>query len=413
VLDDARRTDEVVLMLNRRAFVISSVLGSVATLLPRIPFAATKTDARFVLVILRGALDGLAAVPAYGDGNYASRRGALAITSPTQKLDGMFALHPSMTNLYQRYLEKELIVFHAVASPYRERSHFDGQDLLESGTAELKGSRDGWLNRALAGMPATKARSTDQVAVALAQNVPLVLRGDAAVNSWAPSRLPDTDADTLQRIADLYSTDEYFASRLQSALAADGIAGDGMSAMGGGKRDALSGFNTVTSAAGKFLAATDGPRIAVIEVGGWDTHANQGAEQGQLANRLRGLDQGLETLHASLGSAWKDTAVLVVTEFGRTVAVNGTRGTDHGTATCAFLSGGAVAGGRVIADWPGLANGDLYQQRDLKPTLDLRSVFKGVLGEHLGVSESDLETRVFPGSRNAKSREGLIRTTQV
>src|SRR5688500_15310782 len=134
--------------------------------------------------------------------------------------------------------------------------------------------------------------------------------------------------------------------------------------MGGGKRDPLSGFDAVTSAAGKFLAAADGPRIAVIEVGGWDTHANQGAEQGQLANRLRGLDRGLETLRTSLGSAWKDTAVLVVTEFGRTVAVNGTRGTDHGTATCAFLSGGAVSGGRVIADWPGLANGDLYQQRD-------------------------------------------------
>jgi uncharacterized protein (DUF1501 family) len=262
-------------------------------------------------------------------------------------------------------------------------------------------------------MPATKARSTDRIAVALAQNVPLVLRGDAAVNSWAPSRLPDTDADTLQRIADLYSTDEYFASRLQSALAADGIAGEGMATMGGGKRDPLNGFTAVTSAAGKFLAAADGPRVAVIEVGGWDTHANQGAEQGQLANRLRGLDQGLETLRTSLGVAWKDTAMLVVTEFGRTVAVNGTRGTDHGTATCAFLAGGAVSGGRVIADWPGLANGDLYQQRDLKPTLDLRSVFKGVLGSHLGVSESHLETKVFPGSQQATVLEGLIRPVQA
>jgi uncharacterized protein (DUF1501 family) len=396
-------------MLNRRTFVISSALGGVATLLPRIPFAATKTDARFVLVILRGALDGLAAVPAYGDGNYASKRGALAITSPAQKLDGMFALHPSMTNLYQRYRDKELIVFHAVASPYRERSHFHGQDLLESGTPELKGARDGWLNRALAGMPTAKSRSTDQIAVALAQNVPLVLRGDAAVNSWAPSRLPDTDADTLQRIADLYSTDEYFATRLQSALAADGIAGEGMATMGGGKRDPLNGFTNVTTAAGKFLAASDGPRVAVIEVGGWDTHANQGAEQGQLANRLRSLDQGLETLRTSLGPAWQDTAMLVVTEFGRTVAVNGTRGTDHGTATCAFLTGGAISGGRVIADWPGLANSDLYQQRDLRPTLDLRSVFKGVLSSHLGVSETHLETLVFPGSRTAANLGGLMR----
>lgn len=397
-------------MLNRRAFVISSVLGGVATLLPRVPFAKANPDARFVLVILRGALDGLAAVPAYGDGNYASKRGALAITAPSQKLNGMFALHPALTNLYQRYHERELIVFHAVASPYRERSHFDGQDLLESGTVELKGARDGWLNRVLPALPASKSRHTDQVAVALAQNVPLVLRGDAAVNSWAPSRLPSTDADTLQRIADLYATDEYFASRLQSALAADDIASEGMNmGMGGGKRDPLNGFNAVTSAAGKFLAASDGPRVAVIEATGWDTHANQGAEEGQLANRLRALDQGLEALRTSMGPAWKDTAMLVVTEFGRTVAVNGTGGTDHGTATCSFLAGGAVAGGRVISDWPGLANGNLYQQRDLKPTLDLRSVFKGILAAHLGASEAALETKVFPGSRGAKPLEGLLR----
>lgn len=395
--------------LKRRTFVISSVLGSVATLLPRVPFAATKDDARFVLVILRGALDGLGAVPAYGDGNYASKRGALAITSPAQKLDGMFALHPSMTNLYQRYRERELIVFHAIASPYRERSHFDGQDLLENGMPQLQGVRDGWLNRALPVLPSSKGRSTDQVAIALAQNVPLVLRGDAAVNSWAPSRLPETDADTLQRIADLYATDEYFATRLQSALAADGIVGQGMN-MDAGKRNPLNGFNTVASAAGKFLAASDGPRIAVLEVGGWDTHANQGAEEGQLSNRLRALDQGLETLRNSLGAAWKDTAMLVVTEFGRTVAVNGTRGTDHGTATSAFLLGGAVAGGRVIADWPGLATSDLYQQRDLKPTRDLRSVCKGILASHLGVSEGNLETKVFPDSARAKIAEGMMRT---
>jgi uncharacterized protein (DUF1501 family) len=394
--------------MDRRTFVVSSLLGGVATLLPRVPVAAAKSDARFVLVILRGALDGLGAVPAYGDGNYASKRGQLAITAPAQKLDGMFALHPSLAHLHGRYREKELIVFHAVASPYRERSHFDGQDLLENGLSQLKGERDGWLNRALPALPASKARSTDKVALALAQNVPLVLRGDAAVNSWAPSRLPNADADTLERIADLYSTDEYFSSRLQSALAADGIAGEGMNGMQG-KRDPLNGFSAVTSAAGKFLAAPDGPRVAVIEVGGWDTHANQGAEQGQLANRLRSLDQGLEGLRTSLGSAWKDTATLVVTEFGRTVAVNGTRGTDHGTATCAFLLGGAVAGGRVIADWPGLATTDLYQQRDLKPTRDLRSIFKGVLAEHLGASESDLETKVFPESRGAVPLDGLIR----
>ena len=213
-------------MTSRRAFVSGALAAGAAALLPRCVFADVATDARFVLVLLRGALDGLAAVPAYGDGAYAAKRGALAITAPQLKLDGMFALHPSLTQLHERFQSKELIVFHAVASPYRERSHFDGQDLLENGTSTPKAAHDGWLNRALPLLPEAKRRATDRIALALAQNVPLVLRGEARVGSWAPSRLPETDSDTLQRIADLYSTDEYFASRLQSALAADSVVGD-------------------------------------------------------------------------------------------------------------------------------------------------------------------------------------------
>lgn len=390
----------------RRAFLQSAALAGVTAMLPRFTLADADTDARLVLVILRGALDGLAAVPAYGDSNYAKQRGALAITSLGSRLDGMFALNPALVHLHERYRAKELIVFHAAASPYRERSHFDGQDLLENGTATPSAARDGWLNRMLPALPVARTRSTEQLAVALAQNVPLVLRGEARVNSWAPSRLPETDADTLERIADLYADDAYFAERLQAALAANDVVAGGMNA---GRRDPLGQFNLITSAAGKLLAPQNGSRIAVIEVGGWDTHANQGADAGQLANRLRALDQGLEALRAALGSAWARTAVLVVTEFGRTVAVNGTRGTDHGTATCAFLVGGAVAGGRVIADWPGLATSALYQGRDLQPTLDLRSVFKGVLAGHFDAAERDIEERVFPDSRKVRPLEGLIR----
>ncbi|HXS91984.1 MAG TPA: DUF1501 domain-containing protein [Steroidobacteraceae bacterium] len=395
-------------MTSRRAFVSGALAAGAAAMLPRCVFADAATDARFVLVILRGALDGLAAVPAYGDGAYASKRGALAITAPQLKLDGMFALNPSLPQLHERFQSKELIVFHAVASPYRERSHFDGQDLLENGTSAPKSAHDGWLNRALPLLPEAKQRATDRVALALAQNVPLVLRGDARVGSWAPSRLPDTDSDTLQRIADLYSTDEYFASRLQSALAADSVVGEG-EGMGAGRRDPLNALNTVAAAAGKFLAAADGPRIAVLEATGWDTHANQGAERGQLANRLRGLDQALSSLRTGLAGAWARSAVLVVTEFGRTVAVNGTGGTDHGTATCAFLVGGAVAGGRVVADWPGLASSALYEGRDLRPTLDLRSVMKSALALHLGAAESGIEERVFPGSRAARPLDDLFK----
>jgi uncharacterized protein (DUF1501 family) len=394
--------------ITRRILLQSAGGCALGAMLPRIAFADAATDSRFVLVILRGALDGLAAVPPYGDGNYARQRGELGITSPERRLDGMFGLHPALEHLHARYKAKELLVLHAAATPYRERSHFDGQDLLEAGTGTVT-SRDGWLNRALPALPATSERGTEELAMALAQNVPLVLRGDARVNSWAPSRMPEADSDTLQRIADLYSADPYFASRLQAALAADEVAGAEMGGMAMGRRDPGRDVGALASAAGKFLAAADGPRIAVIEAGGWDTHANQGAEQGQLANRLRGLDQGIEDLRTALGPAWQDTAVLVVTEFGRTVAVNGTRGTDHGTATCAFLAGGAVAGGRVIADWPGLSAGALHQGRDLKPTLDLRSVCKGVLAGHLGVAESVLEERVFPESRAARPLEGLVK----
>ena len=391
----------------RRDVLQMLAMGAAAGALPRFAVADADTDARFVLVILRGALDGLAAVPPYGDSSYAAQRGQLAINALDHRLDGMFALNPAFDNLYARYQAKELLVLHAVASPYRERSHFDGQDLLENGTTDPLGKRDGWLNRVLPALP-YRSRKSEQVAVALSQNVPLVLRGDERVGSWAPSQLPEADNDTLDRLADLYATDPVLSNRLQTALSANGIVGSG-GAMMGGTRDPLGQLNAVASAAGRLLAPADGSRIAVIELNGWDTHANQGASDGQLFNRLQALDRGLETLRTTLGAAWSKTAVMVVTEFGRTVATNGTRGTDHGTASCSFLLGGAVAGGRVIADWPGLARSELYQGRDLQPTLDLRCVFKGVLTSHLRVSERDLDQKVFPDSSGVRSIKGLMK----
>lgn len=406
--------------LTRRNFLQNAALASIGLAMPRLLLANANTDARFVFIILRGALDGLAAVPAYGDGNYARMRGELALTSPSSsdgalKLDGMFALHPSLAKLHQRYDAGELAVFHAIASPYRERSHFDGQDLLENGTLKPHGANDGWLNRALATLSAERIHDSEKFAMAFAQNIPLVLRGPLQVGSWAPSRMPETDSETLQRIGDMYAGNQYFASRLQNAIAADAIASkdmqpgnDGMSSM---RRDPLGAITTIASAAGRMLKADDGPRIAVIETNGWDTHANQGAERGLLATRLAGLDNAIDSLRVELGSEWRSTAVFVATEFGRTVAINGTRGTDHGTATCAFLVGGAVKGGHIIADWPGLANNYLYQARDLNPTADIRSVLKGVLAEHMNISEAQLESKIFPESREAKAMSGLIRAS--
>jgi uncharacterized protein (DUF1501 family) len=256
-------------------------------------------------------------------------------------------------------------------------------------------------------LPLTRERASNQLALAIAQTVPLVLRGEARVNSWAPSRLPQTDADTLGRLADLYANEPVLAERLSTALSSNELA----AGTSGGARDPLGAFKSLAEATGKLLAASEGARIAVMETSGWDTHANQGAEAGQLANRLRTLDQGLDALRTALGAAWSHTAVLVVTEFGRTVATNGTRGTDHGTASCALLLGGAVAGGEVRTDWPGLAGSSLYQGRDLRPTMDLRSIFKGVLSAHLGAPQRELERNIFPDSGRAKTLEGLLRSS--
>jgi len=400
-------------MVDRRTVLKASAQLTLLAPFAHIAHAVANPDARFVLVILRGGLDGLAAVPPYGEPQYRNLRGSLALDSPGNgggavlKLDGLFGLHPALTNLHAMYGAGELSVLHAVATPYRERSHFDGQKVLEAGLDSPATSAGGWLNRALAELAKTgDARD----AIALAESVPLVLRGDFAVDAWAPSRLPGTDDDTLARVRALYeTTDPKLARRLSDALAARELAGDaGVGGrMGGGGLGGGAQLAPLATAAARFLASADGPRIAVIDVGGWDTHANQGAGQGALALRLRGLDSGLQTLKTELGPVWGDTSMLVVTEFGRTVAVNGTRGTDHGTAGCAFLAGGAVNGGRVIADWPGLASRDLHEGRDLRATTDLRAVFKGVLAERFRLAESVLGRAVFPGSETVQALTSL------
>lgn len=380
--------------VRRRDVLRTMVAVTAAGIAPGISLAATGGEQRFVLIILRGALDGLALAPPYGDGHYRRVRDTLAFESPGQsggvlKLDGLFGLHPSMANVHGWYRASDAMVLHAVASPYRARSHFDGQDILESGSATSLIARDGWLNRALSiAAPAPSA-------MALASTVPYVLRGSQPVSSWAPSRLPDADEDTLRRLGQLYGEDEFFAAQFDEAMAAEAIA---QRAGGDTKRKRGNSFRDTMKKTAAFLTAPDGARVAVVDTDGWDTHAGQGVATGGLANRLRALDDGLGDLKTGLGANWNNTVVAVVTEFGRTVRPNGTRGTDHGTGTAALLVGGAVEGGRVIADWPGLREADLYQNRDLAPTRDLRSVFKSVLVGHLGLDAAAVSSTVFPDS---------------
>jgi uncharacterized protein (DUF1501 family) len=334
------------------------------------------------------------------------------------------------------------VVFNAVASPYRDRSHFDGQNVLENGLTKPLGTADGWLNRALAALPRADSGGSAERAVAISQNVPLILRGDAPVISKSPQATPDIDEDLLARLADLYSKDNWFSARLSEAVQTEKLSEGGnpaaqaamaspaavpaeptvaaeadpasqaaapaseAAAIKPAAPDRVSG---VTRMAATLMRSAGGPQVAVMEASGWDTHANQGGAKGALAQRLAGLDKALRTLADELGPLWPQTAVLIVTEFGRTAAMNGTRGTDHGTGGCAFLVGGAVRGGRVLTDWPGLARSALLDNRDLRPTLDLRSVFKAVLSEHMHVDAHALATRIFPDSSGARPLQGLMR----
>jgi uncharacterized protein (DUF1501 family) len=393
-----------------RSAVAAGIACSGGVFASRVSFAGTDAgQRRFVFVLLRGALDGLAAVPPVGDPQYARLRGELDLSGAANlhRLDDLFALHPALPFMAELWQQRQLAVLHAVATPYRERSHFDAQDVLESGAVRPHDSLSGWLNRALAAMPQKK---TGNAGIALGANVPLAMRGPVEVASWSPGNLPDMDGDTLQRIARMYSTDPLLSQRLEEALGADAVAGmdGGMNGMGRGA--GLAQVQQVTRAAANFLVQPDGPSVAMFDTTGWDTHANQGAGQGALSLRLGALDAGLKTLREGLGAGWDRTVVLVATEFGRTVQVNGTRGTDHGTGTVAFLLGGAVRGGRVVGQWPGLKPAELYQGRDLMPTTDLRSVAKSVLRDHLQVPSRRLDTEVFPGSGAVPYLQDLVRS---
>jgi uncharacterized protein (DUF1501 family) len=394
---------------SRRALLLGGASFAASAYLPKFARAADGRDPRLIVVILRGALDGLATVAPTGDPDYAGLHGSIALTRDgphaATALDAFFALHPAMPEFARMYREKRAAVIHAVSTPYRDRSHFDGQDVLESGFAGPGRVQSGWLNRTLEALP-----RGDRVGsgLAIGPTTPLVLRGAAPTLGWAPVALPQADDDTAMRLVELYShRDPALASALSQGLQLDKAAqGDDMKPKPGTNQ--AGAMRVVARGAAKLMAADDGPRIAALAFDGWDTHANEGGPIGRLALLLSGLDGALAEFESGLGERWRDTAVVVATEFGRTAHINGTEGTDHGTGTIALLAGGAVNGGRVIADWPGLKPANLYEGRDLAPTADLRAVIKGVLRDHLGVSERVLAEAVFPDSGAVKPMQGLV-----
>jgi uncharacterized protein (DUF1501 family) len=313
-----------------------------------------------------------------------------------------------MPNFARLYRARQAAVVHAVATSYRERSHFDGQDVLESGYPHQGRTDSGWLNRAVGVLPAGE-RVRPARGLGVGPVSPLVMRGPAPVLGWAPQLLPVAGADLATRVLDLYThRDPLLAKALRDGIETGTMAGSASDMVKGAGMNQPEGMRQAASGAARIMAAPDGPRIAALAFDGWDTHANEGGATGQLANRLSGLDGAIEALEKGLGDAWKDTAIAVVTEFGRTARINGTTGTDHGTGTVALLAGGAIKGGRVIADWPGLGDAQLYEGRDLQPTADLRAVLKGLLADQFGLSATALADAVFPDSGNVMPMEGLI-----
>ena len=382
-------------MLSRRSFIAAAgAAGGFATFtFPRMAFARANSDRRFVFIIQRGAADGLHIVAPTGDPTFASLRGDFAQDfTKGASLGSFFTLHPALAETAKMYAAKQALFVHAVASPYRDRSHFDGQNVLETGGAAAYRVKDGWMNRLLGLLPADEAK-----ALALSSTVPMALRGSREVSSYASSQLPSPSDDLLARVTSLYQGDPQLHELWTAAMDTRMKAGDPMQR--GGQRGAATG-----ALAAKMLLG-DGARIAMIETNGWDTHSGQ---RGRLNAQLRDLDQTLAALRTGLGPEWANTLVLVATEFGRTARPNGTGGTDHGQASASMLLGGAVAGGKVLADWPGLTRSALYEGRDLKPTTDLDALIAGALAQHFAIEPTRTMAILFPESRGSALRQPLI-----
>ncbi len=369
--------------LMRSGFVGCSLAAS--PLLTPVTFASTPWDTRLVVIILRGGMDGLDVVQPYGDPHLGTLRKSLSVgpQNGALDLDGFYALHPALAPLMPMWEAGQLGFVQAVSTPYRDkRSHFDGQDLLEAGTPSLNGVRDGWLNRMLQAVPGVNA----QTAYAIGRSDMRLMQGAAEVANWSP----DADLNLSPQAVRLMELVTQSDPAMHAALVEASLLSDTGGDMSG--RRASSHVEIAEFAAERL---SEEARIAAFSLNGWDTHRNQ---DNTLTPALGRLAETLLTLRGKMrGNTWKKTAVIAMTEFGRTARQNGTRGTDHGTGGLMVMAGGAVRGGRVYGDWPGLGDGDLYQGRDLMPTSDVRSHAAWIMQGLTGLDRSVLETAVFPG----------------
>jgi uncharacterized protein (DUF1501 family) len=375
-----------------------------------------------------------------GDPDYQSLRGEIAIAGFDRpggalKLDSTFGLHPRLTTIHSLAIRGQARIAPAVATPDRARSHFEAQDVLESGSSVVYGASSGWLNRAMESLSPRRIE-----AISVGARAPLILSGKIQAASWSPGGFKDRDSRLPGILADLYAHDPLLGPALASGLQTEVMAKaatasemamatpqpptqgpaaemSSMQPQGGdltarayaqaGRAGAQAGRTLGTTLAG-FMIQPDGPQVAAISIDGFDTHANQGNAEGQLANRLAYLDAVVDGLSSGLGPEWRNTVVVAATEFGRTARINGTKGTDHGTASTALVLGGGLKSGGIIGDWPTLQQARLFENRDTAPSLDMRSLFKGVLSEQLGVGRHALDTLVFPDSAGVAPTTGIV-----
>jgi len=390
------------LNMNRRHLLAAASAGVGLAFAGRVAAQTSGPANKLVVVIARGAMDGLSVTVPYADPNYVPLRGGLAIAAPGEASGALalsegFGLHPALAGLHVLYDQGQMRFAPAVALPVRIRSHFDAQDVLENGGEGLRQQSDGWLNRAI-----VAAGGTSLKGLSIGAQTPLILRGEAPVSSWAPGGLVRDGDRIASLLQDLYVEDPVLGQNLARGLATEQLVGMD----GGDQRLRRNDVQGLGQAVAKLMTGPGGADIVAVSLDGWDTHAGQRA---QLQTRLTGLDQLVTGLKNGLGETWSRTAVIVATEFGRTARANGTQGTDHGTGASLLLAGGAVKRGGPIGDWPTLADNRLFENRDLAPTLDIRSVFKGVLRDHMGLDRAALDARVFPGSAaEAPAMDGLI-----
>ncbi|WP_165186239.1 DUF1501 domain-containing protein [Caulobacter soli] len=437
--------------VSRRSLLLQAAgLGVSVSFLGGSAFAAADgpmAKRKMVVVICRGGMDGLTVSPPIGDPDYAALRGAVAV-APDQalKLDGTFGLHPALESVHALALKGQARIAPAIAGPDRVRSHFEAQDVLETGSSHVYGNvYSGWLNRTLEVM----GPSTIQ-GLSVGPTAPLILRGKVQAASWSSGGSVNETARLPTLLQDLYKSDPLMGPAFARGLETEAMGRLAMSTLAPAMTPvstnaAVAGPNAMVQKAvvqtmapsnatpaqamaqtpqvlaaqhqareaarklgstlAGFMIQQGGPRIAAISLDGWDTHAGQ---VGQLNTRLSYLDAVLDGLNTGLGAEWNNTVVVAATEFGRTAQVNGTGGTDHGTGSTALVLGGGLKKGGIIGDWPTLKQEALFENRDVRPTLDMRGLFKGVLAEHMGVDRAALETKVFPDSANAKPLTGLV-----